>query len=110
MHVPSLACSWGRERGGTSNFGDAKSTITISNFFICGGERRASIFGQVNFAMKIFAIFLYFVQLLLLRLLGQSSEVECNPKMSISFLMIWVPFFVFWVTFVTQIAQSIIKS
>ena len=40
-----------------------------------------------DFSMTLgaFFIFLHFGQCFLLRSLGQSSEVECNPKMNISF-------------------------
>ena len=95
--------------GGMSNFGQAKSAIVNSfggrkgmlNFclaksdtkfflpdfqlFISWGGGGTSNFGQVNFAIKIFTIFLHFVQISSFSLLSQSSEVERNPKMSISF-------------------------
>ena len=123
MRVPSLACSclcpilvlstsfwgWG---GGYIKFWSCqiyhKNFCQISNFFIPGV---ASIFDKVNFAIKIFAMFLHFAQLLSLGLLGQSSEVECNAKMSISFFDDLVAnFFAFQATFVTQNPQLIIKS
>ena len=46
-----------------------------------------------------------------LRLLGWSSEVECNPKMRIYVLMAkGAFFFAFWLTFITQITQPINRS
>ena len=58
-------------------------------------------------------MFLCFGQHFLLRLLGGSSEVECNPKMNILFfddLGGLFHVFVFWSTFFAQIAQPIVKS
>ena len=40
---------------------------------------------SISFFDNLVAIFLHFWQHLSLRMLGRSSEVECNPKMSISF-------------------------
>ena len=60
-----------------------------------------------------FFIFLHFGQHFLPRLLGQSSEVEHNPKMNILFfddLGGLFQFFVFRSTFFAQIAWPIIKS
>ena len=58
-------------------------------------------------------MFLCFGQCFLLRSLGRSSEVECNPKTNILFfddLGGLFVFFAFWSTFFAWIAWPIIKS
>ena len=58
-------------------------------------------------------MFLCFGQHFLLRLLGRSSEVECNPKMNILFfddLGGLFHFLAFRSTFFARIARPIIKS
>ena len=58
-------------------------------------------------------MFLHFGQHFLPRLLGQSSEVEHNPKMNILFfddLGGLFHFFVFWSTIFAWIAWPIIRS